>query len=263
MQEIAQLRVFMEGKSSSSQTQSEQPPQNAPANTVQTRKLNNPTVRERKREKRIKVKATRLRGSRATEADDEDSEDEELDEDHHLRRLKVRLYSTIASSSLPIFMVQSRIRHTLEDMLQIKDWSIAAVMFPPLTEQQIEAYNRRDGSFVCDPKDFRIDFKHSWKKFPFNKEARAIFIDKYLAHVAGGAFFNNPTPSHLLTRESIGELLDNHMDYCRLRWRHSFTPLSAERLMEIARRAAQNSRKHSVCVLGALAQLDTENLVAS
>ena len=137
-------------------------------------------------------------------------------------------------------------RHLLEQMLHIEDWTAVAAQYPPLTEEQIASHMRRDGSFVLDARNYRIDFKASWKKSAFNKEARSIFIDHYLARVAGGAYFQNPTPPHLLTRENLGAVLDNHMDYCRKRWRLSDKPLTPEKALAIARRAAQISRRRTV-----------------
>lgn len=139
-------------------------------------------------------------------------------------------------------------RHLLEQMLHIDDWATAAAQFPPLTDEQIAAYNKRDGSFILDARNYRIDFKASWKKFAFNKEARSIFIDHYLARVAGGAYFQNPTPPHLLTRENLGAVLDHHMDYCRKRWRLSDNPLDPKKALEIARKAAQTSRRRTVSI---------------
>ncbi len=134
----------------------------------------------------------------------------------------------------------------LEAMLNVKDWADSSSLYPTLTEEEVDAYKRRDGSFVLSASEYRIDFKRPWKKFSLNKEAREIFIDKYLARIAAGAFFKNPTPPHLLTHDNIGEMLDKHMPYCRKRWRQSAVPLTPDQVKKILRQKAQVSRMRTV-----------------
>lgn len=133
-------------------------------------------------------------------------------------------------------------------MLHIVDWSEVAQQYPALTEDQITSYIARDPEIVPTADKFRIDFSpgHGWKTFALNKEARIIFIDKYFARVNGGAFFKKPTPPHLLTRDTVGDALDEHMRYCRSRWAKSLHPISPEKAREIARRVCQNARKSTV-----------------
>ncbi|KAI0644319.1 hypothetical protein C8Q79DRAFT_1012111 [Trametes meyenii] len=152
-----------------------------------------------------------------------DTTDEELDEDKHERRLK------------------SRIRCTLESLLNVTDWSQIATLYPTLTESEVTQYLAGTGEVICTEDRYYIDFKRGWRKFALNKEVREVFIDHYLKRNTGGAFSSNPTPPHLLTREHIGELLDDHMDYCQLRWRRSLEPPSAESLTKRAKEAACTS----------------------
>ncbi len=136
-------------------------------------------------------------------------------------------------------------------MLHISDWNLVAKQYPPLTEDEITAYIARDPKIVPTDRQFRIDFSkgHGWKTFAFNKEARMVFIDKYLARVAGGAYFTRPSPPQLLTEEHIGEILDEHMRYCRDRYRKSEKPKTAKELRDAQRRNARNGRKTTVCPL--------------
>ena len=129
-------------------------------------------------------------------------------------------------------------------MLGIDDWKNSAVLFPSLTAEQIKKFD--EGKLKCTAQNFFVDFDHSWTKFKANRVARHVFLDHYFARVAGGAYLKNPTPKHLLTREVVGRVLDNHMPYCRRRWRESNHPISEEKKNAILARAAKNSRKSSV-----------------
>ena len=65
-----------------------------------------------------------------------------------------------------------------------------------MTEDEVADYAAGDGNMPGPSEAFRVDFspKHFWKTLGFNKEARAVFIDRFLAKIAGGAFQKNPTP---------------------------------------------------------------------
>ncbi|PIL26902.1 hypothetical protein GSI_10040 [Ganoderma sinense ZZ0214-1] len=193
------------------------------------------TLRMRKRQKRIEQKVTRLRGEKSRrsrnsnvldrmEVDDE-LDEEELSED--LTRLRARL------------------RHAFEEVMQITDWADVYHMYPPLTSDELALYKARDPAIVPTAKNLRIDFHLGWSK-PFNKEARAAFIDRYLERVQNGSYAKNPTPPELLTRECIGVILDGQMTNYRLKWRRSKTPLAPNQLAKLARAACQRSRKRTL-----------------
>ncbi|KAL7280905.1 hypothetical protein ACG7TL_005849 [Trametes sanguinea] len=189
--------------------------------------------RAERKQRKVVRKVARLQGKWADGGEDADEEENDMgegddSEDDHLRRLK------------------ARVRHTLETMLGISDWSEAVSLYPPLTEDEITRYLARDPEIVCTATNFRIDFKQPWKKFAFNKEARAVFIDRFFARISGGAFSSKPTPQHLLTHEIIGEILDKHMNYCRQRWRRSEKPPTSADLEKRAKRASQRSRQQTL-----------------
>ncbi|CDO77466.1 hypothetical protein BN946_scf184881.g10 [Trametes cinnabarina] len=213
------------------------PRRRSPPLSAREKKLTNPSLRVRRRAKKTREKAARQAGTTVAalpnndgDADDEDTMDvdEGLDDDAHMRRLK------------------ARVRNLLESMLDIPDWSKAESLYPTLTQEEVTQYLERTGEFVCTEDNFYVDFERSWKKFALNKEARQVFIDKYLKSVAGGAYLSNPTPPHLLTPETIGEVLDNHMTYCRQRWRRSVKPLDGDVAEQRAKRSAQRSRQRTL-----------------
>lgn len=124
---------------------------------------------------------------------------------------------------------------------------MVAHQYPTLTAQEQEDYKQRKDYIVPTVSNkFRPDFHLPWKRHPFNKENRHVFIEKFLARVEGGAYFKNPTPKEMLTHDCIGFVLDNHMKYCRLRWRRSLSPLTPETLAQLAKGAAQRSRRKTV-----------------
>ncbi|PIL31027.1 hypothetical protein GSI_05721 [Ganoderma sinense ZZ0214-1] len=212
--------------------------------TAQQRRLADTSLRALKREKRVNDKVQRLCGKSARGADEADDEggneaDDEsdgvaqlrdvLEEEGHFRRLK------------------ARVRHSVTSFLGVYDWSMVAHQYPTLTAQQLQDYKlRKDYIVPTVSNNFRPDFHLPWKRHPFNKENREVFIDKFLARIEGGAYFKNPTPEEMLTRECIGFVLDNHMRYCRDRWRRSLHPLSPERAAEVAKEGAQRSRRRTL-----------------
>ena len=133
-------------------------------------------------------------------------------------------------------------------MLQVVDWKNMHLQFPALSEDDITAYIARDPKFVPTISNFIVDFSpgHGWKRFALNKEAREVFIDRYLARARGGANFKNPSPSALLTRYQIGRLVDRHMKHLRDKWRKALKPVEPEKAAEIARRVCRNSRRFTV-----------------
>lgn len=184
-----------------------------------------PTPRARHRTRQADKQVARFRGEDAL-ADNEEDEDPEISE--HYTRLK------------------ARIRHTLESMLGISNaqWSEVGVLFPTLSEEEIQSY--LVGDLTVDDENFRIDFERSWTSLEFNRQARRVFIDRYLAKVRGGAYLKNPTPAGLLQPETIGKVLDKHMAYCRQRWRRSKNPPTEEQAVIAAKRVSRNSRRRTV-----------------
>ncbi|PIL24700.1 hypothetical protein GSI_12586 [Ganoderma sinense ZZ0214-1] len=207
------------GPSKSSQKNSRRT--RTPVQTVRERKLNNPSLRARKKQKRVTERVSRWQGEEG-----ETSTDEELVESDDFTRLK------------------ARVRNLLRSMLGIDDWAHSAALFPTLTQEQIDEFD--EGKLECSAQKFFIDFDHSWAKFKPNRVARQVFLDHYFARVTGGAYAKNPTPEHLLTREVVGRVLDKHMPYCRRLWRESKRPLSKVKKDVIKARAAKNSRKSSI-----------------
>lgn len=150
-------------------------------------------------------------------------------------------------------LVQARVRKLLDTMLDMRDWTNAAAQYPPLTDEEIKSVASKEGRLTCTAANFRIDFDHKWKKFPFNEMARDVFITNFLATAASGAFIMNPTPPHLLTREVIGKVLDKRMKHCRLLYRRSLNPRTSEEAKKVSRRNCKGMRKNTVSMLVRLA----------
>ncbi len=162
-------------------------------------------------------------------------------------------------------MCQSRIRRTFEEMLEVVDWKAVSIQYPALTEADLEAYKRRDPEIVPTARHFRVDFapKHGWHTFSFNKEARRVFVDRFIERSLGGAWLKAPTPKSMLQRSVIEDILAEHMRYCRKRWRESDKPVDPKRAAEIARQVCKNSRKHTVRRYTSMRMLRLTRLISS
>ncbi|KAJ2986320.1 hypothetical protein NUW54_g9814 [Trametes sanguinea] len=137
--------------------------------------------------------------------------------------------------------LKARVRNHIDTLLHHSDSSLLPIQFPTLTEEEVTAYSR--GDWV--PNEFRVDFVRPWKKFSLNKEARESAVTTFLLKVAGGAFLTNPTPEDLLTRETVGDMIDVYMKRLRRLYRKAQNPPSEERKDEIKRRACQVARMHT------------------
>ncbi|PIL37500.1 hypothetical protein GSI_01194 [Ganoderma sinense ZZ0214-1] len=197
--------------------------QKRPPQTARKRKLENKLRQAQKRQRKVNEKVRRLRGQ--SKYDDDEADDE-------------------SDPAAPRDQLEARVRHSVTSFLQIYDWSIVAHQYPTLTAQEQEDYKQRKDYIVPTvSKNFRPDFKLAWKRHPFNKENRHVFIELFLARVEGGAYFKHPTPQEMLTYDCIGFVLDNHMKYCRQLWRRSLQPPSPEKLAQLAKGEAQRSRR--------------------
>ncbi|KAL7284239.1 hypothetical protein ACG7TL_001521 [Trametes sanguinea] len=122
------------------------------------------------------------------------------------------------------------------------DLSAIAKRFPPLTEDEITSYTSGDGTTVCDPEHFRIDFEKSWKKFSFNKEAREVLIRTFLAQAEGGSFANDPVPAEYLNREQVGLVVDTYIATLRRAYRDAVKSASPESGSEASDDEASNDK---------------------
>lgn len=264
-----QFREYLEARQAGTSTQhpSRDMGSDSEEHDSRERKINADTLHGQKREKRVQKKARRQRACRGVPStvddsdDDVDDEEGELDEqdmqekenmdqltkDKHKAKLKVR---TPEVDHLPATLIasQRRVRKSFDDMLNVVDWANVHLQYPALSEDDITAYIARDPKFVPTVQNFIVDFSpgHGWKTFALNKEARDVFITRYLARVAGGAYFKDPTPRFMLTRKRIRKLVDGHMKHLRDKWRKALKPLDPKKAADIARRVCQNARKFTV-----------------
>ncbi|KAL7281629.1 hypothetical protein ACG7TL_004946 [Trametes sanguinea] len=126
--------------------------------------------------------------------------------------------------------------------LKIKDWNTVAKKFKPLTKDKIDAYLADDDEIRCTPANVRVDFEHPWKRFSFNKEARAVFIENFISTIRGGGMAqNDPTPESMLNEKTVGGILDTYMDVCRRKYRKSRIALDLEQ--EVQNAAGEEKNK--------------------
>ncbi len=132
-------------------------------------------------------------------------------------------------------------------MLKISDTKELFDKFPTLTDAQETAYLAGAPDAVqCTPDNLYIDFQRRWKGFKLNQVARHIIVRTFQRKAEGGTFLRNPPPPHLLTDESVSDVTDNYMKSLRRAWRKGQKPPTEERLKEIQRQAARNSRTNTV-----------------
>ncbi|KAI0351493.1 hypothetical protein OH77DRAFT_1461862 [Trametes cingulata] len=121
----------------------------------------------------------------------------------------------------------------LDTLLGVKDWGTVAKTIKPLTDDEVDSYVQGgDNGLRCTPQNFRIDFLRPWKRFSYNKEARAVFLNNFMDTLEGMA---HNIPHHMITKEHVGQILDVYMDSCRRKYRKSLERLEAEEGMKTAK----------------------------
>ncbi|OJT15389.1 hypothetical protein TRAPUB_8056 [Trametes pubescens] len=121
-------------------------------------------------------------------------------------------------------LLKAAVRKHLRTMLNFATWEELVLRYPPLTEEEIAGYRMDDDSVVCTAVEFRVDFVHDWKRLPFNREARAVFIQNMAACIQGGTYNFTAHAIPLISEEHIGSVLDSHMEYCRRKYREIYRP---------------------------------------
>ncbi|KAJ2990430.1 hypothetical protein NUW54_g8471 [Trametes sanguinea] len=136
--------------------------------------------------------------------------------------------------------LQDRVHAHLDTLLGIVDWNAVARKIQPLTEAEVDSYITQDGTVECTAANFRVDFERPWKRFSFNKQARSVFIENFIATVQGGGMAQqDPTPEHLLNAHTVGSILDTYMDVCRRKYRKSLSALRVQQELEEANNEAE------------------------
>lgn len=135
-------------------------------------------------------------------------------------------------------------------MLKVTSWHELPERFPPLTKLETQKYARKlPDAPKCTANDFRVDFEHGWKKFPFNGAAALVFATDFLSAVRTGGYSEYGIPTHLCTVTQVGIALDNHMAHCRERYKHykNHSGDSADELDHARnKQRAVNARKKTV-----------------
>ncbi|CDO75079.1 hypothetical protein BN946_scf185010.g4 [Trametes cinnabarina] len=139
--------------------------------------------------------------------------------------------------------LRERVHNHILVLLKCTDTTKLAERFPPLTDEEVESYKNGEGKVVCMPDRFRIDFKHPWKDFNFNAEARAVAIETFRAKAKGGAFNSDPLPDELLTKEAIGHAIDQYVMTLRRVYRKQVNPPTKEKVDASKRAAAKTTRQ--------------------
>jgi hypothetical protein len=124
---------------------------------------------------------------------------------------------------------------------------------PPLTDEEVERFdNNDDGTVLCTPKNFRIDFSRSWKTFQFNQASCDVFVAHFLKCVENRFYETFDLLPEYLTEEKVGIALDAHVDYIHHGYKKLDEPPTRPRDAEL-KAQAQNSRKDTVGHLSELA----------
>lgn len=117
----------------------------------------------------------------------------------------------------------------------------------PLTDEEIEDINNgAPNAIQCTASKFRIDFQHRWKGFHLNEQAAEVFVQDFLASVAGGEYDTSDIPKELLVPAQIRIALDNVMEYARDRYRFWNKPDAAAKNKIDNKRKTMASRRDIV-----------------
>ncbi|KAI0666482.1 hypothetical protein C8Q78DRAFT_454103 [Trametes maxima] len=114
---------------------------------------------------------------------------------------------------------------------------------PPLTDDEIAAYERDDSPSYISKTRFRIDFTRSPTAFAFNVEARDYYIRHLLRAMRGGMYKNSGIPERYVNEDHIGSAYDTYMETCRERYRHVVNPPTSEKIEKGKAHSRRNSRK--------------------
>ncbi|KAG1845534.1 hypothetical protein F4604DRAFT_1936868 [Suillus subluteus] len=173
------------------------------------------------------------------EADDEgggDDEDEDEDGDLDFR-------------CTPAWVcLQAAIRAHMISLLKIKNLSPNQLrcLPPPLTDKEVESFDDNgDDAILCTPKDFRIDFSRSCKKFQFNQASRDVFIAHFLKCVKSHFYDKFNLSPEYIVEDRVGIALDAHVDYIRCQYKKLTRLRLIPREVEL-KAQAQNSRKDTL-----------------
>ena len=94
---------------------------------------------------------------------------------------------------------------------------------PPLDDDEILYYEGSGPQYFTED-NFRLDFVHAWKEFPFNLSARDFFANHLLCVLKGGGYKKASIPPRYHTYDHIAEALDVHMEHARKRYREVIEP---------------------------------------
>lgn len=146
-------------------------------------------------------------------------------------------------------MITYRMREHLRKLLKIELYEQLPYKQHPLTDEEVTAFmNKEPGAPVVSVANFRIDFEKSWKKFPFNRVARHVFITDFLKAIADGHYPDIQVPKNLLQPRVIGEYLDVHMEYLRPQYQLYLKKNAKQILAARTQAAGRRSRRTTVRV---------------
>lgn len=117
---------------------------------------------------------------------------------------------------------------------------------PPISDDEMKGFESGEGTLICTPTQFRIDFVRSWKKNALNKSARAIFIKDFLTAYGEGVYSSTHIPDGMVTEDSVGEVLDCHMIHRRSCYKELLQARTQEEINQCRKRKAMNARRSSV-----------------
>lgn len=120
----------------------------------------------------------------------------------------------------------------------------------PFEEKDIDSLLIEDGgdydSEHWRPDRFRVDFTRPWLQFPPNASARRVFVKHLMQSVRRSIYTIAPK---LYNEADITEAIDRHIPHVKKKYKEAMAKLDPVAGDAKGRRAAQNSRKSTVCSL--------------